>query len=114
MRFQDKDVADIRNRRKIADHPGKGDLRAATIINAKAQGMLDGSLHGLPRNSLRPIAVREELVDDVHVEAGGIGADQEFATTVLDDVTGCLGRRHRFILNCEIYDEEDDGNEPEH
>jgi len=89
MRFQHKHVADVRNRRKVADDPGKGDLRAAPIINAKAQGVLDGSRHGLPRNSFRPIRVRQEVVDDVQVTARRVSADQELATTVLDDVTGC-------------------------
>ena len=79
---------DISDRGEIADHPGKAHLRAATIINAKAQRMLDRPGDHVARNSLSPIAIRQELVDDVQIESRGIGADEKLAATVLDDHVG--------------------------
>ena len=50
MRFEHKHIANIGDRGEIADHPGKAHLCAVTIINAKAQRMLDR-----PRPRLRGI-----------------------------------------------------------
>lgn len=99
MRLENKNVAEIRDRGKVADHAGKADLCTATIINAKAQRMLDGSRHDLSRNSLRPIAIRQESVNDIQIEAGRVGADQVFATQVLDNCVGVGGGLHLYILN---------------
>ncbi len=88
MRLQNKNIAQIGHGREIADHAGKANLLAATIINSKAQGMLDGSRHDLARDALGPIAIGQEAVDDIEIEARGIGGDEEFAAALLDD-GGC-------------------------
>ena len=77
MRFEDKYITQIRDCGEIADDPGKADLRATTIINAKAQRMLDRSRHDFPRNSFRPIAIPQEPVNHIQIEAGTVGADEE-------------------------------------
>ena len=69
MGFQYEHIADIRHRGKIADDPGKADLRTATIIDAKAQGVLDGSCNDIPRDALGPVAVCQESVN--HFEIRG-------------------------------------------
>jgi hypothetical protein len=97
MHIEHKYVPDIGNRCKIADHPRKADLRASTIINAKAQGMLDRSRHDFPRNALRPVTVREEAVNRIQIKAGGIGANQAISAPVLDDHLG-IGEFHFHIL----------------
>jgi len=94
MRLQNKYIAEIRNRGKIADHPRKAHLRTATIINAKAQTVLDGSRHDLTWDALGPIAVAQKSMNDIQIEAGRVGAYNKFSTTVLDDA-GC----HLDILN---------------
>jgi hypothetical protein len=48
------------------------------MINPKAQGMLDRSRNRLSRNSLGPVAIRQEIVDDINIESSRIRADQEF------------------------------------
>src|ERR1700757_38900 len=88
MRFQHEHIAEICDRRKIADHPRKANLSAATIINPKAQRMLDGPRHHLPRNALRPIAIGQEIVDDMKIESSGIGADPEFTAPELGITRG--------------------------
>src|SRR5208282_1706862 len=88
MRFQYEHISEIRHRGKVADDPGKADLRTATIINAKAQGMLDGSCNNFLRDVLGPIAVREESVNHFEIEDRTIGADHEFAAAVHDDGFG--------------------------
>jgi hypothetical protein len=87
-------VSQISHGSKIADHSGKPDLRARTIINAKAHRMLDGSRHDIFRNALRPVAVRQESMDYVQIEPGRIGADAELATAMFDRI-----RVHKSILN---------------
>ncbi len=36
MPFEHEDIADIRDRREVADHAGEANLRAASIVNAEA------------------------------------------------------------------------------
>src|SRR5580700_4059899 len=43
MGVQHENVAEVRDGGEIADHPGKPNLAARTIINPKAQGMLDAT-----------------------------------------------------------------------
>ena len=88
MRLQHEYIAEIGDCGEIADHPGKADLHAATIINAKAQRMLDRSRHDFPRNSLRPIAIRQEPVNHIQIEAGRIGADEKLVRA--GDRTWCI------------------------
>ena len=70
MRFQHKDVAKIRDRGKVGDHPSESNL-SFTIINAKAQRVLDGTLDHFSRNSVRPIAVRQKSVDHIRSSRAG-------------------------------------------
>ena len=86
MRFEHKHVAQISDGSEIADHPGKAHLRAATIINAKAQRVLYRSGNYVAGNALRPVAIREESVDDVQIEPGRICADDKFAAAELRNV----------------------------
>ncbi len=53
------------------------------------------------RDAFRPVAVRQESVNHVEIEAGRIGADEEFAATMLDDGfgIGSLSGLHLYILN---------------
>ena len=68
MRFQHEHVAQARYRSEITHHPGKAHLRPATIINPKAQGMLDGARYYLSRYSLGPVTVRQKFMDDTQSE----------------------------------------------
>ena len=100
MRFEHEHVAKIRDRSEVANHPGKAHL-STTIINAKAERMLDRPRHNFARNSFRPIAVRQEPMNHVQVEADGVGTDQELAAPGLHDHVGMDGLRrlHLHILN---------------
>ena len=70
MRFEHKNVRDVGVGGEVADHPGETDLRAAySIINAKAQECSIDRATSSPRNAFRPIAVRQEAVNDVQIEA---------------------------------------------
>ena len=56
--------------------PQNSDLIVA-VIDSEAQGVLDRLCHHLAGNALSPITVGEESVDDVEIEAGGVGSEGE-------------------------------------
>ena len=77
---------------------------APTIINAKAQRVLDGSRHDLAWNSLGPIAIRQESMNDIEIEAGTVCTDQKLAAPEFD----CqfrTRRRHSRHSNCVSHQE---------
>jgi len=76
MRLQNKNVAQIRDGRKVADDPRKPDLRIP-IINPKAQRVLNGPRHNLTRNPLRPIAIRQESMNHVEIKPRPVGANKK-------------------------------------
>jgi hypothetical protein len=94
MRFQHEYIGNISIGGKIADHSGKANLRAATIINTKAQRMLDRPRHNFAWNAFGPIAAAQKPVDHIQIEPRGIGADQKFVSPMLEVV-----RYHPNILN---------------
>src|ERR1700676_5230368 len=100
MRFKNEHIAQVCDRGEIADHACEADLYAATIINAKAQRMLNRSCHDLPRNSFRPVTFRQEPVNHVQIETGSVRANQELSATGLDDRVriGSLSSLHQYIL----------------
>src|SRR5579863_7628555 len=88
MRRPHEHIAEIRDRGEVADHPREAYLRTTPIINAEAQGMLNGSGHHFPRNALGPIAIRQESVDHVEIQPRGVSADKELPAALLENLTG--------------------------
>ena len=54
------------------------------MINAKAQRMLNRLRHDIPRNPLRPIAIRQESVNHVQIKPGAVRADQKLSASRFD------------------------------
>jgi hypothetical protein len=108
MHIEHEYVPDIGDRREVADHPGKADLRAGIIINAKTQRVLDGSRHNVSWNAFRPITIRQEIVDRIQIKARWVSTYGEFAAPVLGDHSGIgsLSRPHGSILNPQIINHE--------
>ena len=100
--FQHEHVAKIGYRGVIADHSRKSGLRAATIINAKTQGMLEGSRHNVLRDSFGPITTAQKTMDDIYVKPRMIGADKKIATPVFHDhrINAIASEFHAYILTC--------------
>lgn len=99
MRFQNKYIAEIRDGGEIANHSREANLRATLIINAKAQRMLDRSLHYFPGDSFCPIAVRQEAMNHIQIQTPAIGTDQKLAAPRLDFASKILSWIHPNILN---------------
>src|ERR1700758_1619051 len=80
--FQDEDVANVCIGCEIADRPGKTGL-LVPAIQAKAQRVLQRAADRLFRNSFGPVAIREERMNRVDIQASAVSADQELAPPVL-------------------------------
>src|SRR5258706_13706147 len=83
IRFQYEYIAEICESGEIADHPGETHLRSAVFINSKTEGVLNRPRHDLSGNAFRPIAVRQEIVDQVQVETRAFATDTELAAPKL-------------------------------
>jgi hypothetical protein len=59
--------------------------------------MLNRSRHHFARLALRPITVRQEIMNDIQIEPSGVAADGEFAAMVLRDLGG-IDELHSHIL----------------
>jgi len=101
MRFEHEHVAKVRDRREIADDASKADLPCSSMINAEAQRVLDRAGDNISRNSLRPVAIRQEFVDRIYIDPRGIGADAVLSAPVFDrDRTlTSTTKVHQHILN---------------
>lgn len=102
MRLHNEHVSNRGVGSKVADDPGEANLRAATIITATAQRVLDRSRDDVARDSFGPIAIRPESVNHLQIEASMIGANQELTLSRLYNRVriGRLSKRHLLILNC--------------
>jgi len=85
MRFQHENVAEIRDGGVITDDSRKSCLSAATIINAKAQGVLDRSRHNITRDAFCPVAVGKETVNDGQIQTFAVSANQKIASAMFCD-----------------------------
>src|ERR1700733_1390358 len=87
VRFQHEHIAQISDGSEIADHAGKSNLRAVSIINSKTERVLNRPSDNLFRNSLRPITICEEIVNYIQVQPRMIGADQKITAPIFSDFT---------------------------
>jgi len=101
MRFEHEYIAEISDGCEIADDASKADLPCSSMINAEAQRMLDRAGDNISRNSLRPIAIRQEFVDRIYIDPRGIGVDAVLSAPVFDwdrSLTS-ISKVHQHILN---------------
>src|SRR5216684_6954637 len=85
MRFQHENVAEIPDGGVIADDSRKSCLSAATIINAKAQRVLDRTRHNFARDACGPVAVGKETVNDGQIQTFAVSANQKIASAMFCD-----------------------------
>lgn len=85
MALDDEDVAEIGETGVVGDDAGEADERGKVgmagsrdggVIDAPAQGVLDGAFDTLARDAGRPVRGREKGVDRVEIEEGRIGGDE--------------------------------------
>src|SRR5262249_29874406 len=75
------------------DHPGEADLEVC-VVEAEAEGVLDGAVHDLARNPPGPVGAAQEIVDRPAVELHLVRGDREAVALPL--------RRHGSILALRI------------
>src|ERR1700686_888145 len=105
MRLQHKHISHIRDRCKITDHTGKASLKTFPVINSETERALYRPHHNLSRDSFGPIAIGEETVDHIQIQAFAAGTDQKLATPIFLDsfeINHTTGRHaHILPLRCE-------------
>src|SRR4029077_3504692 len=62
----------------IRNHACKSNLPSG-VIDAEAQAVHNRPLYLLQGNTLRPVRIRQELMDRTHIQARGIGTDLKFS-----------------------------------
>src|SRR5690242_11991656 len=75
VRLYDEHVGKIGERREVRNNAGKTNL-VATFIRAKTQRVRDAAFHDLARYAFRPVGARQVAVDEVDIQARGIGGDE--------------------------------------
>src|SRR5262249_32543616 len=76
MGFAAEDVGEAGESRAIGDDTRKADL-LALIEDSKTKRILDRPRKRLAGNARRPVAVRQERMDEVEVKSRGVGGDLE-------------------------------------
>ncbi len=83
MGTQYEHIAQVRHGGKVGDDSSEPNLASAAIVNPEAEGVSNGPFYYLPRDALRPVAVRQELMDHIHTQALAVCADQKLFAPVL-------------------------------
>src|SRR5579862_1260658 len=84
VRLQHKHVAEISERGKVADDTGKSNLGAA-IVYSKTQRVLNRPRNNFSRDALRPMRVRQKIVNQAEIQAVAVGADHKLAAAIFDN-----------------------------
>src|SRR5262249_14596758 len=74
--FDHEDVGEVAEGGEIRDDAGEADL-ARPVVETETEGVLDRTVHDLPRDALRPVGAEQEVVDRAAVELLLIRGDRE-------------------------------------
>src|SRR5271165_16669 len=81
-RLEHEYISDVSVGRVVGDHARESHL-LVLCVNSEAERVLDRAGYNVPRDSLRPVALGQETMDDIQINPFMIGADGKLTFAVV-------------------------------